>query len=121
MHERGDLLLVPYPFTDLSTTKRRPVLALTAADPQGDFIALPVTSRPQRRNALALSEQALVKGSLPAASWVRTDRVITLHVSLVTKVFGRAASTIIAAAAEQVCSYIGHTRPDPSVEDSALS
>jgi mRNA interferase MazF len=30
MFERGDLLLVPYPFTDLSAAKRRPVLALTA-------------------------------------------------------------------------------------------
>lgn len=27
--ERGDLLLVPFPFTDLSAAKRRPVLAVT--------------------------------------------------------------------------------------------
>jgi hypothetical protein len=31
MPERGDLLLIPFPFTDLSAAKRRPVLALTAA------------------------------------------------------------------------------------------
>jgi hypothetical protein len=46
MHRRGDLLLVPFPFTDLSAAKRRPVLALTAPDTYGDFMALPVTSRP---------------------------------------------------------------------------
>jgi mRNA interferase MazF len=28
MFERGDLLLVPFPFTDLSAAKRRPVLAV---------------------------------------------------------------------------------------------
>jgi hypothetical protein len=43
MFERGDLLLVPFPLRDLSATKRRPVLALTAPDEYGDFIALPVT------------------------------------------------------------------------------
>jgi hypothetical protein len=32
MLERGDLLLVPFPFTDSSAAKRRPVLALTALD-----------------------------------------------------------------------------------------
>jgi hypothetical protein len=37
---RGDLLLVPYPFTDLSAAKRRPVLALTAPDGYGDFTVL---------------------------------------------------------------------------------
>lgn len=47
MPERGDLVLLPFPFTDLSAAKRRPVLAVTAADSYGDFIALPVTSRPQ--------------------------------------------------------------------------
>jgi hypothetical protein len=29
MPERGDLLLIPFPFSDLSATKRRPVLALS--------------------------------------------------------------------------------------------
>jgi hypothetical protein len=28
MFERGDLLLVPFPFTDLSAAKHRPVLAV---------------------------------------------------------------------------------------------
>ena len=66
MSERGDLLLVPFPFSDLSATKRRPVLALTASDSYGDFIALPVTSRPQAENGVPLAAADLVTGSLPA-------------------------------------------------------
>ena len=85
MFERGDLLLVPFPFTDLSAAKRRPVLALTSPDSYGDFIALAVTSRPQAEHGLPLGSSDLVRGRLPAPSWIRTDRVVTLNSSLVIK------------------------------------
>jgi mRNA interferase MazF len=68
MFERGDLLLVPYPFTDLSAAKRRPVLALTGPDTYGDFIALPVTSRPQKEHGIALASGDLIRCKLPAPS-----------------------------------------------------
>ena len=108
MFERGDLLLVPFPFSDLSATKRRPVLALTAPDGYGDFIALPVTSRPQAEHGLPLTAADLVHGKLPAPSWVRTDRVVTLNASLVVKTVGRVADRVVAAAVERFCTHIGY-------------
>ena len=107
MPERGDLLLVPFPFTDLSATKRRPVLALTASDRYGDFVALPVTSQPQTEHGLALTAADLVSGSLPAASWIRTNRVVTLNSALVVKSVGRISDAIVTAAVTQLCAYIG--------------
>jgi mRNA interferase MazF len=107
MFERGDLLLVPFPFTDLSSTKRRPVLAITAPDSYGDFIALPVTSRPQKEHALPLAKADLARGSLPAQSWIRTDRIVTLNSRLVIKQFGRVSDRVLAAAIEQFCTHIG--------------
>src|SRR3954463_15686097 len=108
MFERGDLLLVPFPFTDLSAAKRRPVLALTAPDGYGDFVALPVTSRPQSAHGVPLTRADLVRGSLPTASWIRTDRIVTLNASLVVKSFGHVSHEIIAAAVERLCVNIGH-------------
>ena len=107
MPERGDLLLIPFPFTDLSATKRRPVLALTASDSYGDFIALPVTSRPQTDHGLPIPAVDMLTGTLPAASWVRTDRVVTLNASLVVKTIGRASDRLVAAAVERLCAHIG--------------
>jgi hypothetical protein len=55
MFERGDLLLVPFPFTDLSAAKRRPVLAVTAADNYGDRdsrdVAFASRARPATRSS----------------------------------------------------------------------
>jgi mRNA interferase MazF len=107
MPERGDLLLVPFPFTDLSASKRRPVLALTAPDRFGDFVALPVTSRPQIEHAVPIAAADLVSGSLPATSWIRTNRIVTLNVSLVVKAVGRVSERTIAAALQQLSAYIG--------------
>ena len=32
MHKQGDILLIPIPFTDLSSSKRRPVLVISNND-----------------------------------------------------------------------------------------
>lgn len=107
--ERGELLLVPFPFTDLSAAKRRPVLALTRPDPLGDFIALPVTSRPHHVHVVPLGTADLVVGSLPAASWIRTDRVVSLSESLVIKSIGSAAEHIVAVAVGRLCEHLGRS------------
>lgn len=88
MPERGDLLLVPFPFTDLSAIKRRPVLALTGGDSYGDFIALPVTSGPQSEHGLPITAVDMVSGALPVPSWIRTNRIVSLNASLWSKLSG---------------------------------
>lgn len=108
MPERGDLLLVPFPFSDLSAAKRRPVLALTTADGYGDFIALPVTSRPQSEHGLQIATADIVSGSLPAPSWIRTNRIVTLNVSLVVKTIGRISERAVAIAVQRFCAHIGY-------------
>lgn len=105
--ERGDIVLVPFPFTDLSASKRRPVLALTRPDGYGDFLAMPITSRPRPENGVTLTQADMTDGVLPAASWVRADRVVTLNASLVIKRVGRVAQPILAASVQRLCLLIG--------------
>jgi mRNA interferase MazF len=111
MFERGDLLLVPFPFTDLSAVKRRPVLAVTAPDSYGDFIAIPVTSSPQAEHGLPLTAADMLSGRLPAASWIRTNRIVTLNASLVVKTVGRISERVVTTAVERFCAYIGYLEP----------
>lgn len=80
MFDRGDLALIPFPFSDLST------------DAYGDFVAMPVTSRPQTNHGIALDPADLLQGSLPLASLIRTDRAVTLNAGLVIKSFGESRS-----------------------------
>ena len=109
--ESGTLLLVPFPFSNLTSTKRRPVLALTPPDPQGDFIACPVTSRDRWIHARPLLPDDLVAGVLPLPSWVRTDRVVTLHVDLVVKTFGRASEAFRVEIVQDLCRILREQQP----------
>jgi hypothetical protein len=50
----------------------------------------------------------MLTGTLPAASWIRTNRIVTLNASLVVKTVGRVSERAVAAAVERFCAYIGY-------------
>lgn len=104
---RGDLVLVPFPFTDLSSAKQRPVLVLADADGYGDFLGVAVTSRTHHSHAIRINDQDIGHGRLPAASWVRTDRLVTLNAVLANKVFGSVSEAFVDRVIQGVCARIG--------------
>jgi mRNA interferase MazF len=107
MFDAGDIVLLPFPFSDLTSAKRRPVLMLTAPDAQGDFLACPVTSRAGWVHARGLPAEDLAEGTLPMVSWVRTDKVVTLHIGLVVRRFDCVTAAFRTAVASDICRYIG--------------
>lgn len=106
MFDRGELVLIPYPFTNLSAKKRRPVLVLAKPDKYGDFIALPVTSRGHHSQSIPLMGK-LKEGQLPRQSWVRTDRIVTLNQSLVIKSFAISSELLVNEVMTDLCCYLG--------------
>ena len=88
-----DIVLVPVPFTDLTTLKRRPALVLSCdAFHRGrqDVVVAAITSQPsQGAYRVPITATDLEEGDLPRASWVRADKLYTLSTRIVVKRFGR--------------------------------
>ena len=74
---KGDVIVVPFPFSDLTQSKRRP--ALVVAPLEGDDVILcQITSKAVRDNyAIPLDDKEFATGSLQQASNIRPNRIFT--------------------------------------------
>ena len=86
---KGDVVVVPFPFSDLSGSKRRPALVLT--DPRGDdMIICQITSQPRDDIfAQPLIPEDFVSGSLIANSYIRPLRVFTIDKHIIFRKVGK--------------------------------
>ena len=78
----GSVVLVPFPFSDLSQSKRRPAVVLADAE-RGDWILCQVTSKPYAdARAVELAEDDFGHGTLRLVSYARPAKLFTAHESL---------------------------------------
>jgi len=93
MPEQGDILLIPIPFTDLSSQKRRPVIVISNNaynQKTADIVVVAMTSNPAPADySFTITSADLEKGALNRPGKVRVDKIYTLSQSIVAKTFGR--------------------------------
>jgi mRNA interferase MazF len=107
----SEIVLLPFPFTDLSATKRRPVLVLKASNAQGDFLAVQITSQLGYRPAVRLIAEDFELGGLPKESIVRPDKVFTLNKALIVRRVGKLTPSGFERILEAVCQQVGCQEP----------
>ena len=93
MPEQGDIVLIPIPFTDLSSQKRRPVIVISNNDynrKTEDVVVVAMTSNPESTDySFSISSSDLINGKLNRPSKVRVDKLYTMSQSIIVKTFGR--------------------------------
>ena len=86
-YRRGDIVLVPFPFTDLSSSKRRPALVISPdAFNDQDIVVAAITSQlTEQQHSLAILQHDCVEGMLPKPSFVKLTKIFTIHSTLIVK------------------------------------
>ncbi|MDR2598680.1 MAG: type II toxin-antitoxin system PemK/MazF family toxin, partial [Oscillospiraceae bacterium] len=100
MYNNGDIVLIPVPFSDLSASKRRPVLVISNNaynSSKPDIIVVAITSN-LAQQGIPISSSDLITGELPKPSIIRCDKVYTLEQSIVVKSIGQANNNIVMSA-----------------------
>ena len=101
---KGDIVVLPFPYSDLTGAKRRP--ALVAAVLEGeDAIFCLVTSK-IRRDAYSvdLTRDSFACGGLAVESEIRPNRLFTAESSIVLYKAGTVKSDVISKVEEMIVS-----------------
>ena len=78
---KGDIIVIPFPFSDLSNSKRRP--ALVIANIKGDDLILcQITSKRSDEYSISLDKTDLINKKLEFSN-IRTNRLFTADKSIV--------------------------------------
>ena len=109
-YEPGDVVLVPFPFTDLSSAKRRPVLVLSSRDFNAhsqDFIVCGITSNlANTAHSVLIDNKDMLRGRLPAPSRIKVGKVATLLQSLSVRTVGRIRPDVLARARKELLTIL---------------
>ncbi len=92
--KQGEIILIPFPFTDLSSKKTRPALIVSKQNSAQGIIAVAITSK-ESASCVKIDDESLIEGKLPIISYVRHDKVVTLHKSLVIKVVAQLKDNVL--------------------------
>lgn len=85
----GAVVLLPFPFSDLSHSKRRPAVVLAEVG-HGDFVLCQVTSNPYADlSAVVLSDTDFSEGGLQRESFARPGKLFTASASLFVTSLGQ--------------------------------
>jgi mRNA interferase MazF len=105
-YSQRDVLLVQYPFTDLSATKVRPAVVVHAPHPSQDSLLVPLTSR----------TTSLVPGEFVLADWAAAGLnvptavkrgIYTIHPSLIVKWVGQLSTRDAQRLAHSLRGWLG--------------
>ena len=87
-HNQGDIVLLPYPYTDLSNTKQRPVVIISRNSiNKHNFIVAKITSVIRNDQFSFPIKPTNIDTKLKHRSEVRTNEILTVHKSLIIKKF----------------------------------
>ena len=102
----SSVVLVPFSFSDLSQSKRRPAVVLADAE-RGDWTLCQITSKSYAdARAVELTDDDFQQGSLQLVSYARPAKLFTAHESLFVSEVGVLGKESLKRIADKVVALV---------------
>jgi mRNA interferase MazF len=89
---KGEVVVVPFPFSDLSQAKNRPALVLIDR-PGADVVLAAITTTGGQPDVIPLEEKDFRTGHLSHSSYIHPAKLFTFQKTLIRKVVGSITET----------------------------
>jgi len=105
MYEQGEIVIVPFPFSDLSGIKQRPVLILSKDIDNkisDDIITCGITSNLKNiKYSVFIENKDLEAGEIPTKSRIKIDKLFTLNKNIVKKRVAKINEAVLSKVKEE--------------------
>jgi len=102
----GSVVLVPFPFSDLSNSKKRPAVVVASAG-RGDWILCQITSNPYSDlNSIPLDSKDFVHGGLQIRSYAKPAKLFTANESLIISEAGQLTVDALQSIRNQIITLL---------------
>jgi len=84
MYEQKDIILIPFPYSDLTGSKKRPALIVSneKINKTQDRICCLITSKSHKEDIL-ITKDSFEEGNLPFKSWIKSHRIFTINEKII--------------------------------------
>ncbi len=101
----GNLVVIPFPFSDLTNAKKRPALVLATLEGD-DLILCQITRYANDSYAIPIDKEHFKKGYIFQRSYVRPNRIFTADKKIIIKKVRTVTSSFLSSNIEMIKSIL---------------
>ena len=107
MYDQKDIVLIPFPYSNLTGSKKRPALIISndLLNKTQDRICCLVTTN-QHKSDVEITENSFQEGKLPFKSHIRCHRIFTINEAIIIKKLCTINSDLFSKVINRVNEYI---------------
>ncbi|MGI8638551.1 MAG: type II toxin-antitoxin system PemK/MazF family toxin [Pyrinomonadaceae bacterium] len=103
---KGDVVVVLFPFSDLSNAKKRPALVITHLNRNDAIVCQITTHNVGDGYSIELKNKDFTTGNLPKLSYIRPNRLFTVDTNIIEKRVGSLKKTKIDEVVSKIINII---------------
>lgn len=110
---KGEIVVVPFPFSDLSQSKRRPAFVIREFN-GGDTLLCQITSKAfSNEYAIQITDKEFKSGSLNRVSNIRTDKIFTCSKNIILYKVGKLNDEAVQKVTKSLIKSLNNQIPTP--------